>query len=250
MRALSMVLFASYGLTVACDDPAEDVPAAEVHAAEHAEDDHGEHADDEHEGHEEHAEDEHEEHTERIALQAGPDSTIGFTGSKVTGSHDGGFSQWRGVLELDREHLSASALTVTIDMGSVFTDEDDLTEHLRSADFFDVERFPTATFTSSRITEGGEGDATHTITGDLTLHGVTKTISFPAKVNITDGAIEATSEFSINRRDFDINYPGRPNDLIRDGVVIKLHIRAPRAAAQAGHGGPEAPDMAPDHDMN
>ena len=60
------------------------------------------------------------------------------------------------------------------------------------------------------------------------LHGVKKTISFPATVNVADDAVTAKSEFSINRKDFGINYPGKVNDLIRDDVLIKLDIRAPR----------------------
>ena len=66
------------------------------------------------------------------------------------------------------------------------------------------------------------------ITGDLTLHGVTKRISFPATVAVSDAQVQASSEFSINRKDFGINYPGMQDDLIRDLVVIKLSLALPR----------------------
>jgi hypothetical protein len=65
-----------------------------------------------------------------------------------------------------------------------------------------------------------------TVTGDLTLHGVTKSISFPAKIEATDGAVDVTAEFAINRFDFEIKYPGRANDLIRKEVVLKLKVKA------------------------
>lgn len=221
---LSILVIAGLYAT-ACDDPSEDVPKAEVDEHDHDEHGHDEHEDEE--GHD-HG---HDEHMSRIMLSASETSTIGFTASKVTRSHEGGFREWSGYIDLDAEHLGESSLNITIQTASIFTDTSDLTDHLKTGDFFEVERFPTATFVSSRIAEGGEGTATHTITGDLTMHGVTKSISFPATVRITDAAVTATAEFSINRRDWNINYAGMANDLIRDGVVIKLNINAPRAGA-------------------
>ena len=64
------------------------------------------------------------------------------------------------------------------------------------------------------------------MTGNLDLHGVTKSISFPADIQISDNEVAVKAEFAINRKDFNINYPGRPNDLIRDNVVIKLDLKA------------------------
>ena len=86
-------------------------------------------------------------------------------------------------------------------------------------------KFPTATFRSTEITQDGAG---HTISGDLTLHGVTKRISFPATVSATDSEVSASAEFSINRQDYGINYPGMRDDLIRDLVVLKLSVKLPR----------------------
>lgn len=160
-------------------------------------------------------------------------STVGFTGAKVTGSHDGAFSDFDGAIELDPEDLTASAVRVTIRMASVAIEPEDLAGHLRSADFFDVERFPEATFTSSAIRAGGEGRvggerATHTVTGALSLHGQTRTITFPAIVSVSPTEVRARSETSIDRRQFGIVYPGMPDDLIRDQVVIRFDVRAPR----------------------
>ncbi|HAB16177.1 MAG TPA: hypothetical protein DCE44_06985, partial [Verrucomicrobiales bacterium] len=63
-------------------------------------------------------------------------------------------------------------------------------------------------------------------TGNLNLHGVTKSISFPATVQLAPDAVTLKAEFAINRRDFNINFPGMPNDLIRDNVVLNLDIKA------------------------
>src|SRR5213076_3352646 len=95
--------------------------------------------------------------------------------------------------------------------------------HLKSPDFFDVQQFPIATFSATAIEESG---AQQKVTGNLDLHGVTKSISFPANIQVADDAVTVKAEFAINRRDFNINYPGMPNDLIRDNVVIKLDLHA------------------------
>ena len=117
-------------------------------------------------------------------------------------------------------------------MDSLFTDADRLTGHLKSPDFFDVAKHPKSTFESTAIKPGSTDakakDATHTVTGNLMLHGVTKSIQFPVKLGVTPESATLDSEFFINRKDFGISYPGMTNDLIRDEVVIRLGVRAPR----------------------
>ncbi len=150
---------------------------------------------------------------------------IEFVGSKVTGSHNGSFEKFSGeILYLGAPEKSRVRLT--IDLTSVKTDTDKLTEHLKTADFFDVAKYPQTTFESTEIKPGGDKGATHTITGNLQLHGVTKSISFPATIGVTPDAIKVDSTFSINRKDFGINYAGAADNLIRDEVVLKLHVHA------------------------
>ncbi|MGA9525904.1 MAG: YceI family protein [Myxococcaceae bacterium] len=154
----------------------------------------------------------------------GPDaSKIEFKGAKVTGSHLGGFKGFKGEVQMG-EKPETGKIDLTIETATIFADAEKLTGHLRSPDFFDVEKFPTATFKSTSIApaEGGK----YTVTGDLALHGVTKQIAFPASITVADGAVKATSEFAINRKDFEIVYPGMPDDLIRDEVVITLDVNA------------------------
>jgi polyisoprenoid-binding protein YceI len=115
---------------------------------------------------------------------------------------------------------------ITIKTDSITTDAADLTKHLKTADFFDVAKFPEATFVSIAIKPGGENGASHTVTGNLTMHGVTKAITFPATINVTPEAATVESSFSINRKDFGINYAGATDNLIRDDVVLTLHVRA------------------------
>jgi len=150
-------------------------------------------------------------------------STISFVGSKVTGSHDGGFRTFQASMELPGDDFTAAAVHVEIQTDSLWSDSERLTGHLKSPDFFDVESFPTATFHSTGITTNDDG--TYTVTGNLDLHGVTKQISFPATIQKAEaGGYAVSAEFSIKRFDFGIAFAGAADDLIRDDVLIKLDL--------------------------
>lgn len=156
-------------------------------------------------------------------------SKIEFVGSKVTGKHDGGFKQFSGTIDLVNNKPEESKVSIDIDVNSVFTDAEMLTEHLKTADFFDVAKYPKATFVSTNIApDAAKGANNYTVTGAFDLHGVTKSITFPAKITVENDEAEVQSEFSINRKDFGIVYAGKTDDLIRDDVVIKLDLKALR----------------------
>jgi len=149
------------------------------------------------------------------------ESKMGFVGSKVTGSHDGGFKRFAGKISAANGVVVGAKVKIAMD--STWADNPRLTGHLKSPDFFDVVKYPTATFS---VTAVADAKGTKSVTGNLDLHGVTKSISFPAEIQVTDDAVTVKAEFAINRKDFNINYPGKPNDLIRDNVVLKLDIKA------------------------
>ena len=153
-----------------------------------------------------------------------PESTIGFVGSKVTGSHPGGFKSFTGHFTVKDGKPVGNDHKVVIDMASTFSDAEKLTGHLKSPDFFDVEKFPESTFDVTELKAGDNG--AYTVTGNFTLHGVTKNISFPATVTQGSDAVTIKAEFDIKRKDFGIVYPGKAEDLIRDEVVIKLDLTA------------------------
>lgn len=156
-------------------------------------------------------------------------SKIQFVGSKVTGKHDGSFGDFSGQIDYTGSPEN-SRVSITIKADSIATDDPGLTKHLKTADFFDVAKYPEASFVSTSITPGGEKGATHTVTGNLTMHGVTKAITFPATINVTQDTASVDSNFSINRKDFGINYAGAADNLIRDDVVMTLNIRAKKAS--------------------
>lgn len=155
-------------------------------------------------------------------------SAVTFVGSKVTGKHDGGFKAFTGTINLVNGKAEESTVSVDIDANSVFADDPKLTEHLKSPDFFDVAKFPKASFKSIKIEVGAKAPDTHTVTGDLELHGQTKSITFPATITVAEDSATVKAEFSINRKDFGIVYAGKADDLIRDDVVLKLNVKAAR----------------------
>jgi len=189
-------------LVVGCANPADDKPEAAVSEAEPAP--------------------AAVEDGQRFAIDTAQ-STVGFTGSKITGSHEGGFNEFQGTIEVANNDPTASSVVIVIDTTSMWADDDRLTKHLKSPDFFDVESMPEATFESTSIETSAEG---YTITGNLMLHGITKSVSFPAQIEIAPDRVTAQAEFFVKRFDFEIVYPGKPDDLIRDEVVIKFDLVA------------------------
>ncbi|MGD9564441.1 MAG: YceI family protein [Pyrinomonadaceae bacterium] len=163
------------------------------------------------------------------ALEVNPgNSTITFVGSKVTGKHQGGFTMFSGTVDLVNGKPEESSVTVEIDANTIFADDAKLTDHLKSADFFDVAKFPKVSFKSTKIEPGARAPDNHTVTGDLEMHGQTKSITFPAKIDVTDADVTVAAGFRINRKDFGINYSGPADNLIRDDVAIMLNVKAAR----------------------
>jgi polyisoprenoid-binding protein YceI len=158
------------------------------------------------------------------------DSKVEFVGAKVTGKHDGGFKEFTGNITMPEGKPEQGMVKIEIQTTSIYTDDEKLTKHLKTPDFFDVEKFGKATFTSTAVAPAAEAGK-HTITGNLELHGVTKSISFPATIKATAEGVDADAEFVINRKDFGIVYPGKPDDLIKDDVLMKLQIRSKKAAS-------------------
>ncbi|WP_282607463.1 YceI family protein [Pelagibius sp. Alg239-R121] len=123
---------------------------------------------------------------------------------------------------------SSQKINLTIDTASIDTNHAERDKHLRSADFFDVEKYPTATFAST----GYDGDANGgTLTGDLTLHGVTKSISFEIqKIGEGDdpwGGYRAgfSGSYTLVRKDFEMGYNLGP---AAEEVELDLLIEAIR----------------------
>jgi polyisoprenoid-binding protein YceI len=106
-------------------------------------------------------------------------SSISFKVRHFFSYVNGSFKKFDGTIAVDRDHPEKSSVRATIDAASIDTQNEKRDEDLRSADFFDVTKYPTITFESKRVKQTGadSGD----IVGDLTMHGVTKEITLHAK---------------------------------------------------------------------
>ena len=156
-----------------------------------------------------------------------PSSTINFTGSKVTGSQSGSFKTFNGSFKVDAGTPVSGEFT--IDMNSITTSKDKLTGHLKNEDFFNVAKFPEATFSVTQFSKTENG---YDLSGNLTMVGITNNITFPATVEQTADTINLTSKFDINRQQWGISYPGRKDDLIRDEFVLELDLTAKKSASE------------------
>ena len=158
-------------------------------------------------------------------------STVGFqVAHMVISQTNGKFTNYQGFIEMDPEAKKVKAIEAVINTQSVFTDHPKRDDHLRSTDFFDVEKYPTMTYTMKNYQQTGD---TYTATGDLTLLGVTKEITLVGTLNGTTqdpwGNTRAgfSAEGTINRQDFGMTFSKTLDSgglLVGDEVKIKLEI--------------------------
>lgn len=157
-------------------------------------------------------------------------SRIVFVGKHLDAAKDdriGGFEKFTGSAKVAGRMLTS--IEVEIDVNSVFTFQEGLTAHLKNADFFETNEYANARFVSTSIADG-------TVTGELTLHGVTKEITFPATIDVTEDGMRLKAEFKINRFDFGMN--GQKEGVASD-VEMKIAVGSPtnRDAIINGGGG-------------
>jgi len=144
----------------------------------------------------------------------------------------GNFNKFSGTVDINDKDITKSKVDVTIDTNSINTNVQKRDEHLRSADFFDVAKFPTMTFVSKKVAKAGKDKLK--VTGDLTLHGITKQVVLdvegPSKEskdpwgNIRKGATAATK---INRKDFGLVWNAALETggvAVGEEVIITLEI--------------------------
>ena len=146
----------------------------------------------------------------------GENTKVEFIGKKTDGKHEGGFKKLSGTATAGDGGIKIEA---EIDCNSMYTDDPKLTGHLKSPDFFGVKDHPTAAFKSTKVEKKDSG---YTVTGELTLCGKTKEITFPAQIQTGDTFV-LKAEFPINRNDFGMSY-GKGK--IEDEVVVKVSTDA------------------------
>jgi len=209
----NLMWIAAVSLTlVACKSEIDNKPAAVVEPTQIAED-----------AIEASAQEKAVEAAETTTVKLAGDSKIEWVGAKVTGDHTGGFNTFTGTGEIDNDG-KLQTFKVEVETSSVFSDNEKLTGHLKSDDFFDVPNHPKASFEATRIVENPTETGSHSVTGNMNLRGVTKTITVPAKIESHETGVKATSEFTLKRFDFGVAYTGKADDLIKDDVLMKLTL--------------------------
>ena len=155
--------------------------------------------------------------------------------SKVRGR----FTKYSGELDLDEDDLTRSTIEGTIDVGSIDTGVPDRDAHLRSADFFDVEKFPTLTYRSKRIEK--LGDDRYRIVGDLTIRDVTREVPLDveyggkSKDPWGNERLGFFAKASIDRKDFGLAWNQvleAGGVLVGERVDIDVELEAMKAAAE------------------
>jgi polyisoprenoid-binding protein YceI len=152
----------------------------------------------------------------------------------VTGSETVKFSRWSGKAKVAGG--AVQALSFEVDVTSLDTGKERLNQHLQSPDFFDTANHPKATFVSTKIEPGAaEAGMTHTVTGDLAMRGITNSVTFPMALEVTGDEAKGSAEFAINRLDWKVAFPGAPDNLIQDKVVLTVKMVAanPNASTAA-----------------
>lgn len=163
-------------------------------------------------------------------------SKIGFIGAKVSAQHVGHFGAFTGSVQLIEGKPEKSTVSFAVQTASVTMEDggEKLVNHLKAKDFFFVEQFPQATFTSTEIKPGSDQTGyNYTVTGNLELRGTKKGVTFPARIEVTAGQLTVSTEFGINRKDWGIEYPGMKDDLIKDNVLIQVALTLPRPATKS-----------------
>jgi polyisoprenoid-binding protein YceI len=151
-------------------------------------------------------------------------SEINFVAESRMLDARGFFGEWDAKIAFDPANLSASSVALTIDPASINTRNERRDGHLRSADFFDVANHPAITFTSKIINAPQPGKLT--ITGDLTIRGVTKSIVVPSELVFFDAdnsVGRVKGQFTISRKAFGVAYDSAVNP-IKDEVTVQFDV--------------------------
>ncbi|MEL6821664.1 MAG: YceI family protein [Calditrichota bacterium] len=162
-------------------------------------------------------------------------SSLGWTGEKVTGAHNGTIGIKQGMFKVDDAMKMTGEFEIDMTSIVVLDIEDPgtnakLVSHLKNADFFDSGNHPSSTFEITKAVPYRGENANYRVTGKLTIKGITNEISFPAQIDFTDDSFMAKAQFSIDRSRWEIKYGSGSffdalgDKLIYDDIKFDLNI--------------------------
>lgn len=165
------------------------------------------------------------------------DSKVTWIGKHPTREHTGYVKLSSGELVLDKNEITGGSFVIDLNSIVCLDLKDEgmngkLVGHLKSADFFDVQKYPTAKFVISKVTKlSGAAKATHKIEGNLTMKNITKKVEFEASINLLNGKLSANSApFTINRTLWGVNYNSKSifaelkDDFIYDDMTLSIDL--------------------------
>ena len=168
-------------------------------------------------------------------------SSVGFKVRHLVSKVNGRFAEFSGTIAGDPAKPEGASVSFTIKAASIDTQNGDRDKHLRSADFFDVEKFPEITFSSTKITPKG-GDR-YEVAGNFTMHGVTKAIVLPvtlsgvAKDPWGNERVGFSLQFTLDRKDYGISFNkvlDQGGMMLGDDVEVSIDLEAIRKPPAKG----------------
>ena len=158
-------------------------------------------------------------------------SNVGFSIRHLVSKTKGTFAAFGGTIKYDAAHPEKSTFNGSIDVASIDTQNERRDGHLKSADFFDAAQFPTITFASTKVEK--KSDSLLHVTGDLTMHGITKAVTLPGEIlgsgtNPMNGKkqIGLAGEVTVKASDFGVNSWENFNAILGDDVKIEIVVEA------------------------
>jgi polyisoprenoid-binding protein YceI len=153
----------------------------------------------------------------------------------------GSFTKVTGAVEYDADNVATTTVSAEVDVTSINTGDEKRDGHLKSADFFEVDKYPTMTFVSRKVEKTGDDE--FRVTGDLTIHGVTKETILTASEVTSEGTdpwgqirIGAVIKGKVNRKDFGLNWSAPLETggvLVGDDVKLEFDLQFVKAQSAA-----------------
>jgi polyisoprenoid-binding protein YceI len=165
-------------------------------------------------------------------------SIINWTGKKVTGQHNGTIAIDKGEIYADNGNVVAGKFDIDVSTIKVLdiTDQgsnEKLTNHLKSDDFFSAEKHRYSKFEiTNAVKDASKGPDAYNVSGNLTIKGITKNITFPATINVNGNTLKAKAEFDVDRTEWDIKFRSGKffenlgDNMINDNFTLQLDITA------------------------
>ena len=161
--------------------------------------------------------------TNKYLITPNDDSIIMWTGYKPVGPREGGFANFSGTVTVKGDDLETTKVNVTIDINSLFSDSKILTDYIKQPGFFDIEKWTEASFQSASVKKNGD---TYDVTGNFTMCGTTKALTFPANIELRDDGLWADAEFVIDRFDWGMDASGYQDSIVNKEVRIYFEVLA------------------------